>query len=191
MRKRLAKKRRTGRSVWLAAIAIIAALFLIGDDNPQLRRTLETMLQDVISGEPAPEHHVGNSHVVDGDTLDLGGTRIRLFGIDAPETSQTCKRDGRVWGCGAEAEAALVSVISGRDVSCEEQDTDRYGRIVGICRAGTENLNAWMVANGWAVAYRQYGGDLYDLDEALARLMQRGIWDSDFVMPWDWRRGQC
>ena len=115
---------------------------------------------------------------------------MRLFGIDAPEAGQTCRRAGRNWACGADAEKALVSAIAGREVRCEEQDRDRYGRIVGICRAGSENLNAWMVENGWAVAYRQYGGRIYNPEEVVARVAQRGIWSSEFVMPWDWRKGE-
>ena len=190
MKKSRKTKRRAGPRVWLAAIALVAALFLIGDDNPQLRQALTEMLQEVITGEPLADQQEGNATVIDGDTLDVAGARVRLFGIDAPEAGQTCRRAGRNWACGADAEKALVSVIAGREVRCEEQDRDRYGRIVGICRAGSENLNAWMVENGWAVAYRQYGGRIYNPEEVVARVAQRGIWSSEFAMPWDWRKGE-
>ena len=176
--------------MWLAAIALVAVLFLIGDGNPQLRQALIEMLQEVITGEPLADQQAGNATVIDGDTLDVAGARVRLFGIDAPEAGQTCRRAGQNWACGADAEKALVSVIAGREVRCEEQDRDRYGRIVGICRAGAENLNAWMVENGWAVAYRQYGGRIYNPEEVVARVAQRGIWSSEFAMPWDWRKGE-
>ena len=190
MKKSRKTKRRPGPKVWLAAIALVAALFLIGDGNPQLRQALTEMLQEVITGEPLADQQAGNATVIDGDTLDVAGVRVRPFGIDAPEAGQTCRRAGRNWACGADAEKALVSAIAGREVRCEEQDRDRYGRIVGICRAGSENLNAWMVENGWAVAYRQYGGRIYDPEEVVARVAQRGIWSSEFVMPWDWRKGE-
>ncbi|MFN3273318.1 MAG: thermonuclease family protein [Paracoccus sp. (in: a-proteobacteria)] len=150
---------------------------------------LKDMLRDILPGMPATEQRAGDTRVIDGDTLEVAGTRVRLFGIDAPEAAQTCRRAGREWACGTDAGTALVAVIAGRKVTCEKQDTDRYGRMVGICWAGSENLNAWMVQNGWAVAYRQYGGKLYDPEEILARVTQRGMWGSEFVMPWDWRKG--
>lgn len=183
-------KRRAGLKVWLAAIALVAGLLLIGNDNPQLRQALEGMLQEVVTGESPADQQTGNATVIDGDTLDVAEVRVRLYGIDAPEAGQLCRRGGQSWACGAEAGKALVSAIAGREVRCEERDQDRYGRIVGICRAGPENLNAWMVENGWAVAYRQYGGRIYDPEEVVARVAERGIWSSEFVMPWDWRKGE-
>lgn len=190
MTKRRRTRRRSRPKVWLAVIALVAALFLIGDDNPRLRQALEDMLQELVSGQPPATGQAENAKVIDGDTLDVAGARVRLFGIDAPEAAQTCRRGGRNWACGAEAEDALVSVIAGRQVRCEEQDIDRYERSVAICWAGAENLNAWMVENGWAVAYRQYGGRTYDQEEVVARVAQRGIWSSEFVMPWNWRKGE-
>lgn len=190
MRKRLKTKRHAGPKVWLAAIALGAGLFLIGDENPQLRRILEEMLQEVITGGPPAEQHTGSARVIDGYTLDVAGSRVRLYGLDAPDAAQTCRRNGRNWACGADAEKALVSAISGQEVICEEQDRDRYGRIVGICLAGSENLNAWMVENGWAVAYRQYGGKSFDPEGVVARAAGRGVWSGEFVMPWDWRNSE-
>lgn len=128
--------------------------------------------------------------MIDGDTLDVAGSRVRLYGIDASQAAQTCRRNGRSWACGTEPEKALVSAIGGREVRCEQQDRDRYGRVVGICWAGSENLNAWMVEKGWAVAYRRYGGTIYVAEELVARAATRGVWSSEFVMPWDWRRGE-
>ena len=84
----------------------------------------------------------GRARVVDGDTLEIGGTRIRLFGIDAPERGQSCQVGGELWICGGLARVRLEERISGRTVVCEEKDRDRYGRIVAVCRAGGEDLNA-------------------------------------------------
>lgn len=147
------------------------------------------MLQEIITGEPPREQHAGSVRVIDSDTLDLAGTRVRLYGIDAPEAAQICQRSGQKWACGTDATKALEAEIGSLHVSCDEQDIDRYDRVVGICHIGSMNVNAWMVRNGWAVAYRQYGGDLYAPDEIVARVAQRGLWTSDFVMPWDWRKG--
>ncbi|WP_081994634.1 thermonuclease family protein [Paracoccus sp. PAMC 22219] len=183
-------KRHAKPRVWLAVIALVAAVFLIGDDHPQLRQVLEALLQDFVSDKPPANRQAGNVEVIDGYTIDVAGSRVRLYGIDAPEAAQTCQRDGRTWACGTIAENSLVSTIAGRQVRCEEQDIDRYGRSVATCWAGEENLNAWMVENGWAVAYRQYGGAIYDPEEAVARAARRGIWSSEFVMPWDWRESR-
>lgn len=183
-------RKRAGPRVWLTAVVLVGALFVIGDNSPQFRQALEETLQEILTSEPSPEQHAGAVYVVDGDTLDVAGRRVRLFGIDAPEAAQTCRRNGWEWGCGIDATRALEAEIGSHNVSCREQDIDRYGRVVAICHAGSQNLNAWMVRNGWAVAYRRYGGDLYNPEELVARVAQRGLWGSDFVMPWDWRRGE-
>ena len=69
------------------------------------------------------------------------------------------------------------------------KDVDRYGRIVAVCRAGGEDLNAWMVERGWALAYRRYSRTNVD-EEASARSARGGLWRGDFVAPWDWRQGE-
>lgn len=190
MTKRRKATRRVGLKTLLSAVAIVAALFVVGDRNPQLRATLEDLLQQVLTGEPARERLAGPARIIDGDTLDLDGSRIRMFGIDAPESSQTCRRGRQDWACGIAAAAALREVVSQQVVRCEEQNKDRYGRTVAVCWAGSRDLNSWMVSQGWAVAYRQYGGAIYDPEELIAKATQRGIWSSRFVMPWDWRRGE-
>ena len=131
----------------------------------------------------------GPARVVDGDTLEIRGTRIRLHGIDAPESAQRCRAAGHVWPCGREATHALSGRIAGRTVVCEERDRDRYGRVVAVCRAGGEDLNAWMAAAGWALAYRQYSRR-YVAEERAAKAAHRGIWRGEVVAPWEWRRGK-
>jgi endonuclease YncB( thermonuclease family) len=136
---------------------------------------------------PKQETLNGIPKVTDGDTIRIGNTRIRFHGIDAPETSQTCEKNGNKWRCGSEATKALTTIIGNKRVSCSKRDTDRYGRVVAVCRAGSINLNAWMVENGWAVAYRKYSMD-YVRDEANAKAGRMGMWRGEFMMPWDWRR---
>ena len=127
--------------------------------------------------------------VIDGDTLARGNERIRLYGIDAPELGQTCRKpSGEEWLCGAAAKMALEVLIGiGNEVHCEIWARDRYGRSVATC--GTEqrpDLGADMVRHGWALAYRRYSQD-YVGDEAVARVARDGIWASHFERPWDWR----
>ena len=117
----------------------------------------------------------GVASVIDGDTIEIHGARIRLNGIDAPESGQLCQDPrGTAWRCGQQASLALSDRIGRQVVSCQETDIDRYGRSVADCFAGGENLNRWMVREGWAVAYRQYS-TAYVAAEEHARTGQRGI----------------
>lgn len=125
----------------------------------------------------------GPARVADGDSLVLGGLRIRLEGIDAPELDQTCTRDGGDYACGRQAREALARLVAGRAVSCESSGRDRYDRALARCTAGATELNRAMVEAGWAVAY----GD-YRREEAEARGAGRGLWAGAFERPQDWRR---
>ena len=95
----------------------------------------------------------GQSRVIDGDTLEVAGQRIRLHGIDAPESHQLCRRNGESWRCGKDATSALKAFLGSRPVSCEEFDRDRYRRIVARCAVEKADIGEWMVSQGWAVAY--------------------------------------
>jgi endonuclease YncB( thermonuclease family) len=130
----------------------------------------------------------GRASVIDGDTIEIHGRRIRLHGVDTPEMGQVC-RDGRgaAYACGRTASSALASRIGWATVSCVGTDTDRYGRTVAICRAGTTDLGAWLVAEGHGLAFRRYGSD-YVSEEDEARRHRRGLWAGDFTPPWEWRR---
>lgn len=129
----------------------------------------------------------GQASVIDGDTLEIRSERIRLFGIDAPESAQTCRKDGERWPCGRRAAFALSDKIGARNVSCTEKDRDRWKRIVAVCRIGSDDLSSWLVAEGWALAYRKYSFE-YDDEEKTAKAQDKGIWSSEFVPPWDWRK---
>ena len=76
-----------------------------------------------------------------------------------------------------------------RPVACEDLGRDRYKRIIARCTVAGEDLEEWMVANGWALAYRRYSLDYVD-QEAEAQAARRGIWAGEFVKPWEWRRGK-
>jgi endonuclease YncB( thermonuclease family) len=131
---------------------------------------------------------IGHPSVIDGDTIELHGTRIRLFGIDAPESRQSCSDAvGHSYRCGQKAAFALADHIDGGAVSCDPRDIDHYGRTVAVCYLGYEDLNAWMVAQGWALAYRRYSTDYVPQEDA-AHAAQLGIWAGSFVPPWDWRK---
>ena len=130
---------------------------------------------------------LGQASVIDGDTLEIHGQRIRLHGIDAPESGQTCTAGGQTYRCGQKAAQALSDKIGQQTVRCEQRDTDKYGRAVAVCRIGAEDLNAWMTLQGWALAYRQYSKD-YVSQEQEAQAAKRGVWTGTFQAPWDWRK---
>ena len=129
----------------------------------------------------------GQASVIDGDTLEIHGQRIRLFGIDAVESSQRCTRDGQAWNCGKDSAFALADHIGRAAIVCRGQEHDRYGRLVAVCFKGGDDVNRWMVEQGWAVAYRHYSLDYVAAEDA-AKAARRGLWTSSFEMPWEWRK---
>lgn len=132
----------------------------------------------------------GTATVRDGDTLDMDGLRIRLFGVDAPEYAQSCTRpNGANWSCGVEAMQALAGKIGTRPIDCEQRDIDVYRRSVAVCRLNGEDLNAWLVNEGWAVAYREFSEDYVD-EEERARAARRNIWNGSLQQPEAYRREQ-
>jgi endonuclease YncB( thermonuclease family) len=130
----------------------------------------------------------GTPLVLDGDTLDFDGLRVRLFGIDAPERDQLCEDgDGSRYACGITSREALVEVIDHAPVRCTRKDVDRYGRMVAVCEGRNGDLGARMVERGDAIAYRHYSNDYVD-EEASAKSGRLGLWQGKFEAPWDWRR---
>nr|WP_086020824.1 thermonuclease family protein [Xanthomonas vasicola] len=133
---------------------------------------------------------VGRATVTDGDTLTVAKQRIRLWGIDAPESAQQCTtQDRHSWPCGRRSAAALDGFLLDKTVRCQPKDTDRYGRVVAECFVQGQSVNRWMVHSGWAVAYRQYT-TAFIADEANARQHQRNLWQGPFQMPADYRRSK-
>ena len=143
-----------------------------------------------IGSSQADEPIVGRASVTDGDTVVIRDTRIRLHGIDAPESAQLCKdAAGRDYRCGQVAALALSDRIGASPISCEPRDTDRYGRTVAVCRKETEDLNGWMVRQGYAIAYRRYSTE-YVQAEAEAKAAKLGIWAGTFLEPSEWRKAK-
>ncbi|MEL7100237.1 MAG: thermonuclease family protein [Pseudomonadota bacterium] len=113
--------------------------------------------------------------VIDADTIDVGGTRIRLHGIDAPEVDQTCRTEHGVdYQCGVWARDKVRGAFQHRMARCTVVDTDRYGRQVATCDAGGADMGRTLVQQGWAFAYRKYSM-AYDLDEKGAAIRDAGL----------------
>jgi len=151
--------------------------------------TVMLMIAMVATSPAALADVTGPATAVDGDTLEIAGERIRLHGIDAPESDQTYERQGVTWLCGAVASAKLRELVRGRDVRCREHGRDTYGRIIAMCSAGGVDVEAAMVLARLARAYRHYSTD-YVGQEAPAQARRAGIWSGRFVEPWHWRQDQ-
>ncbi len=116
----------------------------------------------------------GTASVIDGDTIEIHGTRIRLHAVDAIESRQRCiLPGGKTWNCGRDAAIALANKIARAPISCGVRDVDRYGRLVAVCRKGSEDLNGWLVANGRSVRHRPVGGS-YTASSTLAPKLSFG-----------------
>ena len=127
--------------------------------------------------------------VIEGDVLEVAGTRFRLFGIDAPELDQSCEwpRAGPI-DCGEIARTALMDLTAGATVTCRAKAgaPSASGEVIAICFAGLTDLGWNMVHTGWALAVRDVADD-YVAKEAEARRGRRGLWRGAFVPPWIWR----
>ncbi len=162
------ERARTGRS--RACRALAAAMLAAGLALPASAETIS-----------------GQARVVDGDTLAVAGQRVRLRGIDAPETRQTCRRNGRRWACGKAATRAMRRLIGRNPVRCEVSGRDRYGRAIAACFAAGRDLQQELVRQGLALAYRRYS-TRYAPEEDAARAERIGLWSGEFTKPWRWRR---
>lgn len=140
--------------------------------------------------QPAETGMAGRASVVDADTLDLHGDRIRLVGVDAPEGGQKClDARSQFVRCGTIAANALDRFIAQSPVTCEIEGKDRYSRLLGTCSVRGVDIQEWLVMNGHAMAYRTYS-TAYVPAENSARGAKSGMWAGVFVMPWDWRKGK-
>jgi endonuclease YncB( thermonuclease family) len=126
--------------------------------------------------------------IVDADTVTTGAHKIRILGIDAPESDQVClSEEGRAWNCGIEARDRLTGFSNNRPWTCRFEGLDRYQRHLASCTVNGEDVGRWLVRNGWALAFRRYA-DVYVADEEAARREKRGLWRGAFIAPWEWRQ---
>jgi len=130
----------------------------------------------------------GQASVIDGDTLEIHGTRIRLWGIDAPESNQRCRDDESLqYQCGAKAANELDAFIARRPVDCSPVSLDQYGRTVAVCSIDGVDLAEWLVRNGLALDWPTYSKGKYDGAQRNAEHAGRGMWAGSYVEPWLFR----
>lgn len=197
---RTVKNLNTGRSwltrsiarFWLTADIGVIILFLIGIVTVTIigvrlyKRSNATELTVSAGREIAGAGEgeiTGQARVIDGDTLEIAGQKVRIFGIDAPERGQVC-RDGSDtdYGCGIRASAHVDNLVSGLVISCHMRAQDRYGRIVAVCSVRGKDLGREIVAAGWAVAFERYSRD-YVTEQNYAREKRLGLWQGSFENP--------
>ena len=148
-----------------------------------MKRLLCGLLAVLLSAQIA----AADGSVIDGDTLDLNGTRYRLNGIDAPERAQSCKTaGGKSWRCGEAATKTLVALTKGKRVTCKTLGQDIYDRDIATCQAGGTDLGRAMVAQGMAWAFLKFS-DVYAADQARAQAEKRGIWQGPAQPAWEFR----
>ncbi|MEH3116473.1 MAG: thermonuclease family protein [Methylorubrum populi] len=197
-----------------AAILLIYAACLVGTiasppapgerpadqiDDPPQRRPMGVLLVPLLAlpaGAPALPARAaemalrpvsGPATVIDGATLDIGGRRLRLHGIDAPDLDQTCfDAQERGYACGRAAAGALAARIGGASVTCEPRGPAADGAAIALCRLGADDLAAWMIGNGYAVADRS--GAAYAAEDRRAWGRRLGLWSGVFEMPAERRR---
>src|ERR1700687_5886187 len=129
----------------------------------------------------------GIPKIREGDQVVIGTSRIRLGGIDRPSADQLClNNSGERWTCGVAAREELIKHADNKTWTCHVRQTDRRGRLVARCEVDGEDIQKWMVKNGWALSYARFSHD-YDDDEKAARDAKAGMWQGAFIAPWDWR----
>lgn len=134
-----------------------------------------------------PIEIAGMALVIDGNTVEISGTKIRLQGIDAPETDQLCVDEkGTGWTCGLAARDELAKRFGDKPWTCQVAGHDKYGRSLGSCTVKEESVEEWMVRSGWAVSLVR-SASTYEASEVIARDAQSGLWSGAFIMPSDWR----
>ena len=131
----------------------------------------------------------GPAVIVDGDTLSISGNKVSLHGVDAPEKDQTCRINGVIWSCGYKVAEAIREWTYTKEVRCVGNQKDQYGNLIANCFVSGYNLNARIVFEGLGLADRKYS-EQYIPEEAQAREAGRGLWEGEFVAPWDWRAGK-
>lgn len=178
----IGRKRRIGPGAAVGVVLLGAILVGMADE---WEKEAENVFGEFTSRKS--EVVSGKVRVVDADTLDVDGRRVRLRGIDGVEKNQTCQDNaGTDWPCGQLAFEHLDMAFGGEDMRCFVQDRDRYGRAVADCEIAGISVNYWVVRHGWAVAYTRYSRD-FETAEVEARADQSGIFAGTFTPPEEWR----
>lgn len=140
----------------------------------------EQKLHKTQSNQALEIHH--QIRVIDGDTFELNGKKIRLYGIDAFEKGQKCYKHNDEFDCGKLSLEHLTFLLTGKNIECTHQSYDRYSRSISICNVDGIDISKMMVRQGWAKAYKKYSSN-YVQDEEFAQKEKLGAWSKEFISP--------
>ena len=160
-------------AIIIGAISLVLAIFIYNKGHAAISNDTPLATQTI--------------RVIDGDTIELDLEKVRLYGIDAPEKGQPCKRNNSYYDCGATSKYQLEIILVGAKVKCTKKGKDKWGRFIAQCLANNEDIGRIMVRQGWALAYRQYSS-AYIKDEEFAQTNKLGIWSTEFAIPSEWRK---
>ena len=148
-----------------------------------------TLFLLLITLPPASARAAEKFYVIDGDTFAWNGKTYRLWGIDAPEKSQSCRLGALEYLCGDKSRTYLQKLIDPTKLHCKAKPrAKKETRLVAQCSVAGKDLAQLMVLAGWAIDYRHFSGGLYATAEKVARDDQRGLWAGTFQNPRDWRK---
>lgn len=177
----------TRRIVNQKQIVVYAALTLVA-----FAGVVSAVSLGVFSQLPGSPVLAGTARVIDADLIRIGDIYIRLYGIDAPEPAQRCKRrsNGRSnWKCGSKATRQLRRLVNGRKVKCTRKGTDHLGRLVGQCFLGKRDIGAYMISRGLAWSTPGDPGN-YQAAQSAAQKRRLGIWRAESNTPWSYREAR-
>ena len=135
-----------------------------------------------------PILYTGKAKVIDGDTLVIKDTKIRLAGVDAPELKQNCFKNKKVEPCGKIIKSKVEQATENKEVICNSLGTDMYGRVLGECFVKDININEWLIREGLAVYYYNKNCKHYKQLEKQAKKEKLGLWDTKFTEPKKFRK---
>jgi endonuclease YncB( thermonuclease family) len=162
-----------GRTGWLgnavAIAAVIAVSFALA--NCSVDAAKERVADQTVASADINQL-AGIASVVDGDTIEIHGQRIRLSGFDTPESGKRCGETNVYQS----VSLALSDFIANRTVTCTPTGTDRYNRVTATCSVGGTDLGDYVVSQGWGRDWPRYSNGTYADEEATARAERRGIW---------------
>ena len=177
----------------LPTIAFVATMWILRSPHQPVKTSGAAITQTnspkvETEGSPQAFGLVGRARVIDGDTIEIARERVRLWGIDAPESGQTCTDAVKQrYLCGSKAAFALADFVGEATVRCEPLNRDQYRRMVARCFARGEDLGVFLVRSGWALDWPRFSKGQYTEYQKTARNENRGIWVGQFIEPWKWR----
>lgn len=175
------KAQKAGKGLWKDENPVKPSLFRKGKTTAETKQTPPQ--QQPATTTQAAELQVECQRVLDGDTfVTSDGTKVRLWGIDAPEKGQPYADEAR---------ARLKELCEGKTLRLLQKDTDSHNRTVAVVYADSCNINMQMVIEGMAWHYAYFAPDERNLEAAqrAAQLSRKGLWkDANPVNPYDFRK---